>query len=102
MSGTQHWARVVIADPDGRLLISADLSGPGSPDLLAVDAVARLALSARQARATIRVTEVAEGLEALLDLAGLSLEVEREPEAREEPLGVEHREEEVHRGDPPV
>lgn len=100
MSFTQHWARVTIVDPGGRILLSAVLSGPGAPDLVAVDAVAHLALSARHAHGTIRLTEVSQDLAALLELAALPVEVERQAEAREEPLGVEQGQEEVHRGDP--
>lgn len=100
MRGSRHWARVLIVDPDGRLLLRADLAGPGAPGLLAVDAVAQLALSARHAHATIRLTDVTEHFGALVELAALPVEVERQAEAREEALGIEQGQEEVHRGDP--
>lgn len=100
MHESRHFARVLIVDADGHLILRADLSGPGAPDLLAVDAVAQLALSARHAQATIRVTDVAEDLSVLLELAALPVEVERQAEAREQALGVEQGQEEVHGGDP--
>ena len=102
MEERRGWCRVTIVGPDGELLVSAALSGPGAPDVLAVDTVGRLALVAKRVGATIRVVDVAPGLGELLELAALGVEVEREAEAREEAFGVEHGEEEAHGPDPPL
>ena len=102
MGSCRRWCRVTILGPDGEPLASALLSGPGAPGLLAVDAVGRLSLLARQARATVRVTEVCPELGELLELAGLGVEVERQAEEGEDALEVEQGEEEAHAGDLPV
>ena len=102
MGSCRRWGRVTIVDPEGMPLASALLSGPGAPGLLAVDAVARLSLVARQAGATARVTEVCPELDDLLVLAGLGVEVERQAEEGEDALEVEQGEEEAHPGDLPA
>lgn len=84
------------------MLATAVLSGPGAPGVLAVDAVGRLALVARQAGATVRVSEACPEIGELIDLAGLGVEVEGQPEGGEEPLHVEHVQEEAHPGDLPL
>ena len=76
--------------------------GSGPPDFGAVDAVARLALLAGRLDARLEVTEVSPAMQELLELAGLPVEVERQAERREEPLGVEESQEEVHPGDLPA
>jgi hypothetical protein len=67
------------------------------PDLALVDALARFQLLARRAGCRIEVREAGGALVALLDLVGLgdvvgdaraALQVDREPEGREE-IGVE-------------
>ena len=100
MANCRRWCRVTILGRDGQALASAVLSGPGAPDLLAVDAVGRLALVARRASATVRVSETCPELGELLELAGLGLEVEGQPEEGEDPLEVEQGQEEAHPGDP--
>ena len=95
----RRWCRVTIVGPDGQTLASALLSGPGAPDLLAVDAVSRLSLVAHGAGATVRVTETCPELGELLDLAGLAVEVDRQTEEGEDALEVEQGEEEAQPGD---
>ena len=72
-------------------------------DAVAVDALARLGLAARQAGCELRLRRPVPALCELLDLCGLAdvlrVEARREPEQREQPLRVE---EGVEMGDPPV
>ncbi|MEU1050943.1 STAS domain-containing protein [Streptomyces sp. NPDC005876] len=82
-------AGVVICDVGGL--------GPGPPGLETVELLARLQLTARRSGGLIRLRAPAPALRALLDLAGLPVEVERQPEQREPPPGVE---EAVESGDP--
>jgi hypothetical protein len=70
-------------------------------DLRLVDALARLRLEAARAGYRVRLAHAPAELAELVELAGLSgtlgLELRRQPEEREEPLGVE---EEGQLGDP--
>ena len=68
------------------------------PDLLTIDALARLQLAARRMGSTVRLRAVPRDLHALLVCVGLDdvipparlrVETRRQPEQREEPLGVE-------------
>ena len=93
------WCRVLVVGPDRTALASHRLEGPGPPDLGAVDDVARLALRARRLGGRIILSDVSPALRSLLDLAGLTVEVEGEAEGREEPLGVQEGQEELHPGD---
>jgi STAS domain len=72
-------------------------------DAVAVDALARLQLAARRAGVELRLCHASPELCALLAFTGLDLvlrlEPEREPEEREERLGVE---EEGQLPDPPA
>jgi hypothetical protein len=72
-------------------------------DLRLVDALARLRLEAARAGYGVRVTQAPPELAELVELAGLSetlgLELQRQPEQREEALGVE---EEGQLADPPA
>lgn len=95
------WGRVQIVGADDATLAYHQLGGPGLPDLGAVDDVARLALLARRLGGHIVLSDVSPELCSLLDLAGLRVEVEREAESREEPLGIEEGQEELHPGDLP-
>jgi hypothetical protein len=83
MSATQPWCRVTIAGPDGALLATFVLEGPGEPDVGAVDDVARLALAASRLGGTAIVADVLPGLRALLELAGLGAEMEGQAELGE-------------------
>ncbi|EGX57488.1 hypothetical protein SZN_22491 [Streptomyces zinciresistens K42] len=78
-------------------VVVCDVGGLGPPGLAAVDLLARLELTARRAGGRVRLRDPDPALHALLDLAGLGFEVEREPEQREPALGVE---EAVEPGDP--
>jgi hypothetical protein len=93
------WCRVRILGADHTPLASHQLGGPGLPDLGTVDDVARLALQARRLGGRIVLSDVSPALRPLLNLAGLGVEVEGEAESREEPLGVEEGQEELHPGD---
>jgi hypothetical protein len=87
------WCRVLIVGADHTTLAHHQLGGPGLPDLGAVDDVARLALLARRLGGRIILSDVNPALHSLLELAGLRVEVEREAEGREEPLGAEEGQE---------
>jgi len=100
MAAVQPWCRVEVVGPDGTVLAGCLLEGPGEPDLGAVDRVARLALVALRLGGAISLTEVSAAMRALIHLAGLPVEVEREAEGGKEPLGVKERQEEAHPGDP--
>ncbi|HWG94323.1 MAG TPA: hypothetical protein VNU66_08885 [Mycobacteriales bacterium] len=55
--------------PSGRLVV--EVTGPGAPDLRALDALARLVLAARRGGADVRVHDPGGGLAPLLALTGL-------------------------------
>jgi hypothetical protein len=102
MTAVQLWGRVTVVGPDGTEQACYPLAGPGNPDLAAVDTVARLALLARRRGDRIVLAELSPALRDLLDLAGLIVEVQRKPERREQPLGIQEREEEMQPGDLPA
>ena len=81
----------------GPCVVVCDVGGLGPPGLGTVDLLARMELTARRAGGRIRLRDPDPALRALLDLVGLSFEVERQPEQREPALGVE---EAVEPGDP--
>jgi hypothetical protein len=66
-------------------------------DLATIDAVARLQLEARRVGQDVLLYGAARDLRALLDLCGLTevlrVEVERQPEQREERVGLEEERE---------
>ena len=101
MTPVERWCRVTIRDRDGAAVAGFDLSGDGQPDLGTVDALARLALLAKRIERRVTVAEMTGPLRELLDLVGLRLEMEGEPEAGEEALRVQEVEEEVHPRDAP-
>jgi hypothetical protein len=104
----EHWCRVTLVGADGTALARRDLGGAGDPDLGAVDDVATMALLAGRAGGSLAVEGLAPAMRALLEFAGLLpglrtiVEVEGQPEVREEAVGVEEGEEEAHRGDLPL
>jgi hypothetical protein len=102
MDADQRWCRVTVQAPDGTVLADRVLHGPGLPDLRAVEQVARLGLLATRNAARLVVREYSPGMRELLELAALPVEVQGQPEGREEPLRVEEVEEEAHPGDPPA
>ena len=89
MTAVVPWARVVFVGTSGAVLATAEISGPGAPDLAAVDALARAVLAGRRLGCAVRVDDVSEDLRRLLDLVGLCGEVERQAEGGEQVLGVE-------------
>lgn len=72
------------------------------PSIEVVDALARLALWVKRNGAVLRLEELSTEMRELLELAGLSTEMERKAEGTEKPLGAEQRKEEVHPGDLPA
>ncbi|MFF7900588.1 STAS domain-containing protein [Streptomyces sp. NPDC088817] len=86
-----------LLEGTGAGVMVCDVGGLGPPGLGVVDLLARLQLTARRAGGRIRLRDPDPALDALLGLVGLSFEVERQPEQREPPLGVE---EAVEPGDP--
>jgi hypothetical protein len=102
MDGVERWCRVTVVGPDGTELARYGLEGVGAPDLRAVDAVARAMLAVGRVGGTVVLGEVAPALAALLELAGLGVEVEGQAELGKEPLGVQEGQEERHPGDLPA
>ncbi|MCI4338705.1 MAG: hypothetical protein L3J72_05325, partial [Thermoplasmata archaeon] len=94
MDDDELWCRVTIVGPDGEEVASVALEGAGFPDLGTVDKVARLTLIAGRLGGEIALTEVSPALRALLELAGLPVQMEGQPELWEEPLRVERCQEE--------
>ena len=88
MSGIVAWGRVVISDSAGRRVASALLVGTGSPDLAAVDLLARYRLWARRFGGSVELTGLSPELEDLLELVGLLGQVCGQAEGSEE-VGVE-------------
>jgi hypothetical protein len=74
-----------------------------APDAGSIDALARLGLLAKRHGMELRLREVSSELQALVGLCGLGevlcVEVVRQPEEREERVGLE---EERQLGDPPA
>ena len=70
------WCRVTTVGPDGVAVASGLLEGPVAPDMSVVDDLARMALMAKRLGGSILLTEVCADLRALLELAGLGLEIE--------------------------
>jgi hypothetical protein len=83
-------------------LVACDVSALAA-ELAAVDALARLALLARRLGCPLRVRRASPQLRDLVELCGLTerlgVERERQPEEREQALGVQER---VDTGDAPV
>jgi hypothetical protein len=98
VTASQRWCRILIVGRD-RTLARFVLEGEGAPGLDAVDVVARWGLLARRLDARLVCRDATPALRELLLLAGLDVEVQRQPERGEEPLGIQRREEEVHPGD---
>jgi hypothetical protein len=99
MDGVQRWCRVTVVGPDGTELAHVVLEGPGAPDLAAVDDVARLALAAGRLGGEITLLDLSPALGALLELAGLRVEMEGQAELEEEPVRVQEGQEPTHPGD---
>ena len=97
-----RWGRVSIVGPAGTEIGGTWLDGPGDPDLGAVDAVARLALLAGRFGCTLALTDASPSLRSLVELAGLPVEMKRQAEVGEEPLGAHDRQEVRQPGDLPL
>ena len=95
-------ARAELERSDAEVL-DCDVAALTRPDAGTVEALARLQLTARRHGRWIRLRDPSPELRELLDLFGLAealrVEPRRQPEEREQPLGVEER---VQMGDPPV
>jgi hypothetical protein len=83
MEELRVWCRARVFSSDGSVLVQRVLRGRHAPDLQAVDELAQLALLAHRSRGQLVVDQLASELSELLHLAGLTVEMEREPEARE-------------------
>lgn len=106
---TDEAARAPARDEDLPTGCTQLLEGAGSPDLSAVDTLARRALEAARSGRRLLLHDVDPDLLDLLRLAGLHLnvqglvvQVEGKPEGGEQPLGVEKGQEEGHLGDLPA
>jgi hypothetical protein len=80
MSGSQPWCRVRFTDHHGSVVGGCLLGGHGDPGLGAVETIARLALVAKRRGGTVVLSEVRADLGRLLDLSGLPVEVQGQPE----------------------
>jgi hypothetical protein len=95
------WCLAVLVRADGSVAARVPISGPGDPDMSAVDRIARLSLLATRWQVRLVLCDVAERLGELLSLAGLPLEVEGESERREQSLRIQEGQEEAERRDLP-
>lgn len=93
-------ARATLQETGADILV-CDVAGLGPPVLAAIDALARLQLTARRAGGRIRLRDPAPHLSELLHLVGLPMEIEmgRQAEQREPPGRVQ---EAVEARDPPL
>jgi hypothetical protein len=94
-----RWCRLTVTGRDGRVRAQIIVQGRGIPDLAAVDEVARWVLQAARAGASVSVGDATSEMAELLELAGLPVEVQRQPERREEAPRAHEVEEDVHPGD---
>lgn len=71
--------------------------GSLDPDVSSIDVLARIQLGARRLGVEVRLLRLSSELRELLELAGLAavlgVEPGRQPEEREQPLGVEEKRE---------
>jgi hypothetical protein len=95
------WCQIRIVGPDHSVLSHRRLQGPGAPDLGVVDEIARLLLVTGRIGGHIVLTEVAPAVGALLELAGLRVEVEGQREGGEEAFWIQQGQEELQAGDLP-
>ena len=102
MAAEQRWCRVTVLWSDGTVRVHHILEGPGPPHIGSVEEVARLALWAGRDGGSVVLSEISPGLDELLELSGLRVEMRWQAEGGEEALVVEHVEEEAHPGDPPA
>lgn len=100
MVDRQVWGRLRLVGPAGDRLGACVVGGTGSPDLGAVDEVARFCLLASRLGGHAVFETVSPELLDLVGLAGLTVEVHGEPEFCEQVLDVEKCQEGVDGGDP--
>ncbi|MFC3578449.1 STAS domain-containing protein [Streptomyces yaanensis] len=86
-----------LLEATGAGVVVLDVGALRPVQLATIDVLARLQLAARRAGGRIRLRDPAPALRALLDLVGLTFELEGEVEQREPALRVE---EEVEPGEP--
>jgi ABC-type transporter Mla MlaB component len=95
--------RVRALDRDPSEAVVCDVRGLVAPDAGAIDALARLLLSARRAGRELQLRDPSPALCELIDFCGLAavlrVEARRQAEEGEQPLRVQER---VEMGDPPV
>jgi hypothetical protein len=99
MAANHQWCLVTVLEPDGAELDRFVLEGAGAPGIDAVDHLGRLALRVRRRGHRLVLTQVSPGLGGLLELTGLPVEVEWQPELPEEPIGIQEGQEEGHLDD---
>ena len=87
----------------GAEVLVCDVAALTHPNAGTVEALARMALTARRLGREVRLRDPSRELRELVDLCGLAdvlcVQPRRQPEEREKALGVEER---VEMGDPPV
>ena len=77
MADCRQWCRVTLVDDEGRVVADWALAGESDPKLEAVDLIARWAVIARRAGASVRIGDACPELCELIELAGLPVEMER-------------------------
>ncbi len=105
MPDWQCWCRIRTVDRDGTLGDAGTFGGTGSPDLEAVDRLARCLVTLRHHDERPFLVAVDAHLAELLELVGLTdlvVEVQGEAEGGKEPLRVEEGEEQAHVADGPA
>jgi hypothetical protein len=102
MASCDPWAVVTILGAGDVELGRTRLAGDGAPDVGVVDDIGRLALLARRLGGRTVLSFASRDLLELVELAGLPVELEWEPELGKEALGVEEGEEEGHVGHLPA
>jgi len=100
MGSLPVWAALKELGPDGSVIRSYPIKSIGAePCMRCVDEVARLQLAARRIGGSTAFEWISPELLELMALAGLTVDMWREPENRKDLGGVQ---EEVHPGDLPV
>jgi hypothetical protein len=82
------FAVVLITRHDGTRE-TVRIIGGGSPDMALIDALARMKLVESRRGSLLRLVEVSDSLKRMIELAGLSQELEGESECGEKHVGVQ-------------
>lgn len=94
------WCRATAAGCQGSQTgSSVVIAGTRAPDLAAVDELARWMLGVTRAGGSVVIEYVAPKMAELLDLSGLSIEVQGQAEGRKQPQRVQRLEKEGELGD---